>query len=142
MVKAVTSTKVMKAVNVTKTSKAVKATKVVGMKEEKDSKAMKKVPIAMKVSKVARGRLAKNRVFKGHKEVTAGGLRKADLTRNRTGKIVSAQRSAYAKQTYASTIGKWIQAVMKARQVLGITGFLGVKKGSPVYNKAREFYKP
>merc|ERR1712007_63886 len=114
-----------------------------GMKEEKASKAMKaiKVSKAMKSSKIATGRLAKSSVFKGGKETTSGGLKKADLTKSKTGKIVSKKRSANGKKSYALTIGKWTQAVMKAREVLGIKGFFGVKKGSAVYNKAREFYK-
>merc|ERR1712063_221511 len=116
--------------------KVVRAMKV-AMKEEKGSKVMK----ATKESKSATGRLAKFRVFKGGKETTSGGLRKADLTKSKTGKIVSKKKSAAGKKRYASTIGKWTQAVMKARQTLGIKGFLAVKKGSPVYNKAREFYK-
>merc|ERR1719331_3271227 len=108
------------------------------MKTMTVSKAVK----SMKASKVATGKFAKFSVFVGGKDTTVGGLKKADLTKSKTGKIVSKKRSAQAKKRYASTIGKWTQAVMKARHLLGIKGFLVVKKGSPVYNKAREFYKP
>merc|ERR1719502_2262184 len=133
-----TTTKVMKATDAMKAIKVVKAMKVVGMKIEKVSKPIK----AMKVSKIAVGKLAYVRVFRGGKEKTRSGLKKADLTKSKTGKIVSKKRSANGKKRYASTVGKWIKAVIKAREVLGIKGFLAVKKGSPVYKKAREFYKP
>merc|ERR550534_225969 len=108
------------------------------MKKENAAKPMK----AIKVSKMASLRLSKKRVFRGANEKTKSGLKKADLTRSNTGKIVSKKMSTNAKKRYASTIGKWTQAVMKAREVLGIKGFFAVKKGSPVYKKAREFYKP
>merc|ERR1712224_469156 len=34
----------------------------------------------------------------------------------------------------------WIQAVAKARKALKITGFAAIKKGSPLYAKAKEFF--
>merc|ERR1719454_1614275 len=116
-----TTTKVMRAPDA---MKVVKAMKVVGMKEEKVSKPIK----AMKVSKIAVGKLAYVRVFQGGKEKTRSGLKKADLTKNKTGKIVSKKRSANGKKRYASTVGKWTRAVMKAREALGIKGFFAVKK--------------
>merc|ERR1712007_38772 len=121
-----------------KAIKIVKATKVAGTKELKVAKAMK----AMKVSKVATGKLAKRRVFRGASVMTGGGLKKADLMRNKTGKIVSKKASAVAMKKYATTIGKWTLACGKAREVLGVQGFVAVKKGSPVYTKAHELYKP
>lgn len=142
------ATNVMKATTTMKAIKSVKAMKIVAMKEKKVSVAMKTMNLAkamkaVSVSKRVTGRLARFKVFTGGRELTTSGhLKKCDLTKNRLGKIVSKRRSARAKQGYASTIGKWTQAVVKARYALGIKGFLVVKKGSPVYNKAREFYKP
>jgi len=34
---------------------------------------------------------------------------------------------------------KWTDAVSKARKDLGITGFTPVKKGTPLYNKAKSY---
>eukprot|EP00811_Abedinium_folium_P025069 NODE_35573_length_253_cov_1.825397.p2 GENE.NODE_35573_length_253_cov_1.825397~~NODE_35573_length_253_cov_1.825397.p2 ORF type:complete len:64 (+),score=14.33 NODE_35573_length_253_cov_1.825397:3-194(+) len=61
--------------------------------------------------------------------------------KSKSGKIVSKKRSLVAKKRYASTIGKWIAAVTKARKALGVNGFMGVKKGTALYNKAQSFYK-
>merc|ERR1712206_16542 len=83
---------------------------------------------AMKVSKVATGKLAKRRVFRGASVMTGGGLKKVDLMRNKTGKIVSKKASAVAMKQYATTIGKWTLACGKAREVLGVQGFVAVKK--------------
>merc|ERR1719240_455572 len=103
----------------------------------KVTKAMK----VMKVSKVATGKLAKRRVFHGASERTGGGLRKVDLMRSKTGKIVSKKASAVSMKKYAATIRKWTLACRKAREVLGVQGFVAITKGSPVYKKAHELYK-
>merc|ERR1719241_38495 len=95
------------------------------MKKKAAMKAMK----AMKkksVSKVAKGVMAKAK--------TVGGLTAKDLTKNKFGKIVSKKKSALGKKS------PWIQAVAKARKALKITGFAAIKKGSPLYAKAKEFY--
>merc|ERR1711907_180728 len=102
----------------------------------KAMKAMKK----KFVSKIAKGRHARAVVMRGDKEKTAGGMTKADLTRNKTGKIVSKKRSARAKQMFANTVGPWMKAVKKARAALKLKGFVAIKKGSPLYIKAKEFY--
>merc|ERR1739848_925371 len=100
-------------------------------------KAMKK----KKVSKIAQGRYAKAVVLHGNKERTSGGLKQSDLFKNKRGKIVSKKSSAAAKKRFASTVGPWMQAVKKARAALKIKGFVAIKKGSPLYIKAKEFYK-
>merc|ERR1719191_1171719 len=107
------------------------------MKAMKAMKAMKKKT----VSKVATGKFAKSVVLRGNKEKTSGGLTKSDLTRNKRGKIVSKKQSALAKKRFSQTIGPWMQAVKKARAALKIKGFVAIKKGSPLYIKAKEFYK-
>ena len=95
---------------------------------------------AMKrVSKFAKGKLAKLVVFRGNKEATVGGLTKSSLTKNKNGKIVSKKASANGKKAYARIKG-WTVAVTKARKALGVKGFLAVKKGTPLYKKAKEFY--
>merc|ERR1712182_1445 len=121
----------MKAMKVMKKKAAMKAMKA--MKKKAAMKAMK----AMKkksVSKIARGQMAKAMVLRGSKEKTVGGLTSKDLIKNKYGKIVSKKSSARGKKS------PWIQAVAKARKALKITGFSAIKKGTPLYAKAKEFY--
>merc|ERR1719262_730679 len=109
------------------------------MKKKAAMKAMK----AMKkksVSKIAKGRFAKAMVLRGSKAKTIGGLTAKDLTKNKDGKIVSKKRSVLAKKRFAGSVGPWMKAVKKARAALKITGFVAIKKGTPLYNKAKEFY--
>merc|ERR1712224_494215 len=53
---------------------------------------------------------------------------------NKNGKVVSKKLSARGKKS------PWIQACTKARKALKITGFAIIKKGTPLYAKAKEFY--
>merc|ERR1711904_751627 len=100
------------------------------MKAIKAMKAMKK----KSVSKIAKGQMAKVMVLRGSKEKTVGGMTAKDLCKNKYGKVVSKKQSARGKKA------PWIQAVSKARKALKITGFCAIKKGSPLYIKAKEFY--
>merc|ERR1712054_675887 len=103
----------MKAMKAMKKKAAMKAMKV--MKKKAAMKAMK----AMKkksVSKIAQGRYAKV------------------MTKNKNGRVVSKKQSAMGKKP------PWIQACTKARKALKITGFAVIKKGTPLYAKAKEFY--
>merc|ERR1711884_724089 len=98
-----------------------KATKV--MKAPKARKAMK----VQKVSAIAKGKRAKLAVFSGKKAKTVGGLTKATLTKNKSGKIVSRSRSADGKKRFASSaLKKWCDATRQARKQLGIKGFCAV----------------
>merc|ERR1712138_261958 len=112
------------------------------MKAMKAVKAMKAMKAMKKkaVSKIAKGRFAKAVVLRGSKEKTAGGLKASDLIKNKSGKIVSKKKSAAAKKRFATTVGPWMQAVKKARVALKIKGFVAIKKGSPLYIKAKEFF--
>merc|ERR1712054_441470 len=92
----------------------------------KSMKAMKK----KSVSKVATGRMAKVLVFRGSKEKTVGGMKATDLTKNKSGRVVSKKRSAFAKKS------PWMAAVRKARTALKLKGFVAIKKGTPLYEKA------
>ena len=112
-------------------AKAMKA-----MKAAKAMKAMKKKA----VTKIAKGRFAKAVVLRGNKEKTSGGLKATDLVKNKRGKIVSKKMSALSKKRFASTVGPWMQAVKKARAALKIKGFVAIKKGSPLYVKAKELF--
>merc|ERR1712107_702293 len=66
-------------------------------------KAMKKVMKAKKVSVVAKGKMARAVVFSGRKQKTASGLTKANLLKNKSGKIVSKSRSQNSKKAYANS---------------------------------------
>lgn len=106
-------------------AKAMKA-----MKAIKAMKAMKKKI----VSKVGKGRMAKAMVLRGSKAKTVGGLTAKDLVKNKRGKIVSKKMASRGKAS------PWIKAVAKARAALKIKGFCAIKKGTPLYLKAKEFY--
>merc|ERR1711869_137396 len=107
-----------------------------GAKAMKAMKAMKKKI----VSKIAKGRFAKAMVFRGSKAKTTGGLAASELTKNKSGKIVSKAKSAASKRRFKAALGPWNSAVQKARKALKITGFAAIKKGTPLYTKAKEFY--
>merc|ERR1711990_299391 len=93
---------------------------------------------AKKVSKVGK----KWQVWKGTRERTAGGLRKKDLRKSKSGKIVSKKQSDLARRRMRKGgISKWLAAVMKARKALKLKGFVACKKGTKYYRTARKFYK-
>merc|ERR550532_993544 len=111
-----------------KAAKAMKAMKV--MKAAKVMKAMK----AMKVMKVSK-RMAKVIAFRGGNTGGATRLKKENLVKNKTGKVVSKKKSLLGKKS------PWIVAVAAARKALGVKGFCAIKKGSALYKKAKELYK-
>merc|ERR1712139_27253 len=101
--------------------------------------AMKAMGKAMKAKRVSK-RMAKAVAFRGNPTGGATTLKKEDLVKSKTGRIVSKKQSLRAKRMYAKGIGKWTSAVQKARKALGTTGFVAVKKGTPLYKKAMEFH--
>ena len=122
--------KVMRAKKVMKAVKKATASEV---EVENAMKVMKK----KSTSKVARGPRAKAVVLRdatGRKR-TAGGLTAEHLMKNKKKRVVSIKRS------YNGADSPWITAVKKARAALGIEGFEAVKKGRPLYAKAKEFFK-
>merc|ERR1712007_6709 len=109
-------------------------------KEEKKKTASKKrkAKKAKRTPKVGK----KWQVWKGTREGTAGGLRKKDLRKSKSGKIVSKKQSDLAKKRMKKGgISKWLKAVMKARKALKLKGFVACKKGTKYYRTARKFYK-
>merc|ERR1719443_1169667 len=78
---------------------------------------------------------ANRAVWAGKITKTKGGLKKGSLMKSKSGKIVSAKKSALGKKS------KWIAAVNKARKALGVKGFVAIKKGSALYKKAKSLYK-
>merc|ERR1711977_231538 len=89
---------------------------------------------AMKAMKKISARLAKRHAFFGKIGKTKTGLTKSNLIKTKSGKIVSKKKSDLMKKS------PWIAAVTKARAALKIKGFSAIKKGTPLYNKAKEFY--
>merc|ERR1739845_113403 len=97
---------------------------------------------AKRVSIIATGKRSKASVFRGTKVKTSGGLKKADIMRNKAGKLVSKKKSAASKKRFnASGASKWGAAIKAARKALGLKGFVAIKKGSPLYTKAKSLYK-
>lgn len=97
-------------------------------------KAMKK-----RKSKIAKGKRGKTLVYKGSFVKTTGGLTKDKLIKNKKGKVVSKRMQARGTSAYVN-VKKWIEAFMRARATLNISGFVPVKKGSGLYAKTMEFY--
>merc|ERR1711971_769117 len=98
--------------------------------------AMKKMAMKKKIT----GK--KYSVFSGKKVKTTGGLKKTDLKKNKSGKIVSKKASDAAKKKKSyKKILSWNAAFMKARKQLGIKGFVACKKGSKLYTTTKALYK-
>merc|ERR1712164_81226 len=115
---------------------AKKAVKKAKKSKKKAKKALKPKKKKKKVSKIAKGKFRKVLVLRGKKEKTVGGLKATDLIKNKNGKVVSKKASAKAKKS------PWIAAVTAARSALKLKGFVAIKKGSPLYAKAKSLYKP
>merc|ERR1712050_24124 len=109
-------------------------------------KAMKKVMKAKRVSVIAKGKRARAAVFNGSKAKTATGMTKANLIKNKSGKIVSKARSANSKKAFAnSPLKKWADAVKAARKALNLKGFVAIggksAQGKALYAKAKTLLK-
>ena len=86
-----------------------------------------------------RVRGSRGQVWRGTRHHTNGQHTKAMLMKNKRGKVITRKSHAAGKRAYKNIRG-WVAAVKKARKALGVTGFCAVKKGTALYNKAREFY--
>ncbi len=129
----------MAKMSMAKKAMAMKMASMKAMKMASMKMAMKK---AMKVSKIGKARS----VFAGKKVKTVGGLTKADLKKNKAGKIVSKKRSAAAlKGKGWKKISAWSAATKKARKDLGIKGFCPVggktARGQALLKKVRSYIK-
>ena len=113
------------------------------MKAKRVAKAMKAMK-AMKVkSTIAKGPRMRQVVFSGAKEKTSSGLKKSDLVKNKSGRIVSKAASAKGKKAY-KLISAWTKATQQARKALRLKGFvpMGGKsaQGKALYAKAKAIY--
>merc|ERR1711935_1157974 len=106
-------------------AKAMKAMKKAAMKRRAMKAAAPKAMKAMK-KKVISARLARRHAFAGK------------INKNKMGKIVSKKASLRAKKM--NSFGPWLAALKKARAELKIKGFSVIKKGTPLYKRAKELY--
>jgi hypothetical protein len=104
-------------------------------------KVMKKITKGKAKSKIAKGKRGKALVYKGKFAKTRGGLTKDDLSKSKAGKIVSTKMQMRGKKSYTN-IKSWVDAFVKARIALGLTGFVAIRNGSPLYAKTMELYRP
>merc|ERR1712119_162307 len=110
--------------------------KMMAMKMASMKMAMKKM--AKRKSKIAKGKFRKVLVFRGSKEKTQGGLKKAALKKNKHGRIVSVKASAAASKGKSA---KWADSLRKAYKSLGLKKFTPIKKGSALYKATMSLYK-
>jgi len=92
---------------------------------------MEKAWLRWKARRVVSPRLAKRRVFAGKRPMTNGRLRTFDLVKNKRGKVVSRKMSELAERN------PWILACSLAKRALNIKSFCLVKRGTPLYDKAK-----
>lgn len=116
--------------------KSMKAMNAARKPMKRAMKPMKPMKAAKRISKVGTTR----QVLSGKKEKTKSGLKKDDLMKSKSGKIVSKRKSASGKKAYEKNVAGWVAACMKARKELGLSGFVAVKKGTAFYDKSRELY--
>merc|ERR1711972_522673 len=88
---------------------------------------------------------ARRDVLKGKRAATSGGLTSADLMVNKRGRIVSKKRAEAGRSLYAKYLHKWTNAVMKAREQLGLTGFVPIggrtQDGQQLHKRAARLYE-
>merc|ERR1719498_257398 len=103
---------------------------------------MKSMKVAMKVMKAMKSMKKKSnlgkkwQVLKGSKLKTKGGMKAADLMKNKNGRVVSKKKHAMGKAAYERNLKAWVIACTKARSELGKKVFVAIKKDSDVYIKA------
>ena len=73
----------------------------------------------------------RQRVWKGMLKKTSGGLTKADLVKNKRGKIVSKKKSAAAKKNKENNLGQWLRSKGDHFLSKGLKAENIVKKGKP-----------
>merc|ERR1712232_195322 len=122
---------------------ALPTKKAPAMKARGAMKGMKAVMKAKRVSKIAKGKLARAQVFRGSKEKTVSGLSKDQLLKNKRGKIVSRKAAAAGRKRFAN-IKSWSECVIAARKALNLRGFVAINgkkaEGKALYAKAKALY--
>merc|ERR1712087_223759 len=100
---------------------------------------------AKRVTKIARGKLARAQVLRGSKLKTTSGMTKDGLMRNKLGKIVSKKASAASRKRYQTSGAKiWAECIKQARKALNLTGFVAINgkqaEGKALYAKSKSLY--
>merc|ERR1719500_1567000 len=125
--------------------KSAKKTTIKSMKKSTKT-VMKTMKTAKRVSRIAKGKRAKAAVFRGVVVKTKGGLKKNDLKKSKSGKIVSKKKAESSILSFKKNrLDKWVAATTEARKKLGITGFCPVggttARGSVLLKTVRSIYK-
>merc|ERR1712053_53674 len=124
-----------------KAPKAAKATKPRAPKASKRAVRRTKVKKPKRVTKkMQTGSYRK--VWNGTAKWTKGGLTKDDLMLNKRGKVVS--KKMFKRGEALKGASGWMEAVVKARKELGITGFCLLNRGAQgvaLYKRAKELHK-
>merc|ERR1712008_366789 len=111
------------------------------LKKMASDKSKSKRVVMKAISTIARGRLAKALVLRGRFEKTRGGIRAEGLMKNKRGKVVSKRASA----AWVRRNKDWVDACMKARGALNLSGFVAINgksmQGKALYLKAKTAYE-
>jgi len=85
----------------------------------------------------------RNQVFRGTRlKVKTTGQTKAELMKNKRGKVVSKKANAAGRRTFRRNgLDKWNKAFMQARKNLNLKGFVACKKGTKFYKECMKLYK-
>lgn len=125
--------------------KSKRASKRTVTKKKKISKkrTSKKKKVIRRKARKALIRGTRSQVFNGtRKKVKTTGQTKKELMKNKRGKIVSKIAYKAGRTTYKRNgLDKWNKAFMKARENLGLSGFVAIKKGTPFYDECMKIYK-
>merc|ERR1712018_390333 len=101
----------------------------------------KKVVRKRRKARKVKVRGTRGQVWRGTRQkVKTTGQVKADLMKNKRGKIVSKAANKAGKRRYAN-IKAWTQAFTQARKNLKVKGFMPCKKGSKLYKETMKLYK-
>merc|ERR1711935_1018300 len=123
------------------TMKSMKTAKK-AMKSMKSKKTTMKAMRKKRAMKYTIG--ARSSVLRGIKEKTKTGLKKDDLMRSKTNKVVTKKKHAAGKKAYKN-VEKFAKAVKAARKALGIKGFVPIggksARGQALLKKTRSLYK-
>ena len=96
---------------------------------------------AAKRKTAAKKTIKKVHHYRVRKDGSKGTLKKSQLTKNKSGKVVSKKKRELGKKQYKKNLKPWNDAVKRARKELGITGFKLIKKGTKLYKLAKKYQK-
>lgn len=84
-------------------------------------------------------------VYNGTAKHTSGGLKKKDIIRRKVGVSEATGKPLYRyvskKKHDSGSSNRWIWAVGQARDHLGVTGFVPIRKGTDLYKLAKAYHE-